>query len=307
MAVDFARIDLNLLVSLDVLLAERNVTRAAQRLAISQPALSAQLARLREVFGDPLLVPSARGMVPTARARTLAAPLRAALAGLKAAVLEQAAFAPAAAELTLRVAAPDYAQVTLLAPMRQRLQREAPGVRMAWVALDVDTLERRLEEGLIDLALTVPAWTPASAKSRPLLDDRFVCAMRRRHPLAGMRLTLESYCRQEHVLVSPQREGFVGTVDEALARTKRSRRVALSVPHFLVVPPVLAQSNLLATLPERFARQFSTQLALSELPFKLPPLTLQAAWHTQNHRDPAHQWFRELLVDAAVAAAAAVH
>ncbi|HJV96397.1 MAG TPA: LysR family transcriptional regulator, partial [Albitalea sp.] len=113
MAVDFARIDLNLLVSLDALLAERNVTRAAQRLSISQPALSAQLARLREVFGDPLLMPSARGMLPTARARTLEAPLRAALGGLKNAVMEHAAFTPATAEHTLRVAAPDYAQVTL--------------------------------------------------------------------------------------------------------------------------------------------------------------------------------------------------
>jgi DNA-binding transcriptional LysR family regulator len=299
MAVDFTRIDLNLLVSLDVLLAERHVTRAAQRLALSQPALSAQLARLREVFGDPLLVPSARGMLPTARARALATPLRSALGGLKNAVLAHAAFTPAAAEHTLRVAAPDYAQVTLLAPLRERLQRQAPGVRMAWVALDVDSLERRLEEGLVDLALTVPAWTPASAKSRPLLEDRFVCAMRAGHPLSRGRLTLERYCAAEHVLVSPQREGFAGTVDTVLARAKRARRVALSVPHFLVVPTVLAQSDLLATLPERFARQYKGPLVLRELPFTLAPLALQAAWHTQSHHDPAHQWFREQLVEAA--------
>lgn len=293
--VDFKRVDLNLLVSLDVLLTERNVTRAAERLHLSQPALSAQLARLREAFDDPLLLPAARGMVPTARGLELAAPLKTALADLEKAVTERASFDTARANHTFRIIATDYAQLVVLIPFAEALRQEAPGIRLAWMTPNLAQIDKHLEAGIADLALVTPAAAPRDARTRVLFEERFVCVLRKRHPLARKPLSLDAFCELDHVLVSPTGGGFLGAVDEALAQMGRKRRVVVSAPEFLIVPPLLARSDMVATLPERVARAFEAHLAILELPLALPGFTLLAAWHPRNHNDSAHQWLRERL------------
>ncbi len=292
---DIKAFDLNLLASLEALLAERNVTRAAERLGLSQPALSAQLAKLRLLFNDPLLLPAPRGMTPTARALALAAPLARALTELRGVVEAGAVFDPVAARFDARIAASDYAQTTLLVPLMERLRATAPGIRLAWVNLDTGAIERQLEQGAIDFALTTPRDAPSSAHSRVVAHDRFVCAMRPGHPLATSPLTLEALCAAEHVQMSPRSGAFAGPADDWLAELGLTRRVALSVPGLLVIPEVLTRSDLIAVVQERVANSFADRLAVRELPLASPGFTLIAVWHARDQHNAAHRWLRRQL------------
>ncbi|MEO0035090.1 MAG: hypothetical protein RLZZ501_1113 [Pseudomonadota bacterium] len=290
-----SRIDLNLLVALEALLAERNVTRAARRLHLSQPALSAQLARLRALFGDPLLLPTSRGMVPTRRALELEEPLRRALEGVRSVVAAGAAFDPAAARLTVSIAASDYSQVALLLPLLRVLAVEAPGITLAWRTLDAAALMAQMERGEIDLALMTPETAPERLRIRPLCHERYVAILRRDHPLAATGLDLDRYCALDHVMVSPQGGGFVGPADAALAAHGRHRRVALSAPGFLVVPEIVAASDLVALVPERIARLQAARLALFEPPVPVPGFTIAMVWHERGDAHPALRWLRHRL------------
>lgn len=290
-----SRIDLNLLVALEALLAERNVTRAARRLHLSQPALSAQLARLRGMFGDPLLLPTARGMVPTRRALELEEPLRRALEGVRGVVAAGASFDPAAARLTVSIAGSDYSQVALLLPLLRALAVEAPGITLAWRTLDAAALMAQMERGEIDLALMTPETAPERLRIRPLCQERYVAILRRDHPLAAEGLDLDRYCALDHVMVSPQGGGLVGPADAALAAHGRRRRVALSAPGFLVVPEIIAASDMVALVPERIARLQAGRLALFEPPVPVPGFTIAMVWHDRGDAHPALRWLRARL------------
>lgn len=290
-----SRIDLNLLVALDALLAERNVTRAARRLGLSQPALSARLARLRQVFGDPLLLPAQRGMIPTQRALELAEPLRAALETLRGVAAAAARFDPAAARLTVGIAASDYVQLAVLAPLARALAVEAPGVRLAFRALDLRTLEAQMERGEIDIATTTPDLAPARLRSRTLFDEHYVAIVRRDHPAVGESLDIDRFCALDHVIVSPQGGGFVGAADAALAAHGRSRRVALSVPGFLIVPEIVAASDLVALVPSRIARDPGGRFRVFDPPVPVPGFTMTMLWHDRTAEHPAQRWLRARL------------
>ncbi|WP_437733562.1 LysR family transcriptional regulator [Sorangium sp. So ce1335] len=290
---DTSRLDLNLLVALDVLLAERNVTRAARRLNLSQPALSAQLQRLRELLGDPLLLPAQRGMTPTRRALELQAPLHEALEGVRAAIATGAAFDPATAELTVAVAASDYVQYALLMPLAFQLRREAPGVRLAWRALDSAQLAAQAERGEVDLAFMTPDIAPEHLHSRKLLEERYVVIVRRKHPRVSRSLSLDQLCALDHVVVSPRGGGFTGATDAALAALGRERRVVLSVPSFLMVPEIVARSDLAALVPERVARGREGRLQLLAPPVPVPGFAIAMVWHHRTARHPALTWLRD--------------
>ena len=235
---DIQRLDLNLLVTLEALLAERNVTRAARRLNISQPALSARLARLREVLGDPLLLPAQRGMIPTRRATELQAPLHEALEGVRRVIGEGAPIDPRRAQATVVIAASDYVQYSLLMRLSCVLRTEASEIRIAWRNLEVAMLGAQLERGEVDLALMTPEHFPGSMRMSQLYVERYVVIVRRGHPVVQDTLDLDMFCSLDHVVVSLQGGGFVGATDLALEAIGRRRHVALSTSGFLIVPEI---------------------------------------------------------------------
>ncbi|CAM3633895.1 HTH lysR-type domain-containing protein [Bordetella sputigena] len=288
------RLDLNLLVTLDALLAEHNVTRAAERLHLSQPTVSVQLARLREIFGDPLLLPGPRGMRPTARADELREPLRQALEALNQAVAPTRPFDPALADQTWRVAATDYGGSTILLPALAALRAAAPDMRLAMLGLNPPALARQAEQGDVDLAFHISAGAPAALRSRPLFVERYVLAGRKGHPRLKRRPTLAQFCKLDHAIVSADGGGFQGVTDAALARLGMARRVALSVPHFLFLASVLASTEMVALVPSRLVRGNSA-LQVVEPPLEVAGFEMVMLWHERLHRDPAHQWLRDVI------------
>ena len=291
------RLDLNLLVTLDTLLAERNVTRAAQRLHYSQPSVSVQLAKLRDIFDDPLLLPGPRGMLPTARAGELREPLRLALEQLERAVVPAKPFDPAAASDTWRVAASDYGESAIVLPALARLRTLAPATRLAVLELAPSRIAKQAETGEIDLGFHTVEDRPAGLHHRPLFKERYLLAGRAGHPRLKRRPTLAQFCALEHVIVSPGGGGFRGVTDEALAAAGLTRRVVLSVPHFLFMMSVLASTDLVAMLPARLLRGASGLRAV-EAPVEVPGYEMAMVWHERSHRDPGHVWLREQIAGA---------
>src|SRR3546814_598479 len=217
------RLDLNLLVTLDALLIEHNVTRAAERLHLAQPTVSVQLARLRDFFGDPLLLPGPRGMRPTARADELREPLRQALAALEQAVAPSDFFDPAQASQTWRIAAFDYGAFTILRPALAAIRAAAPATRLAVVQTAPAQVARKAEHGDIDLAFMIGAEAPQDLRRRTLFTERYMLAGRAGHPRLKRRPTLAQFCQLDHAILSPAGGGFPGVPDKigrASAREK---------------------------------------------------------------------------------------
>lgn len=295
---DMKRVDLNLLVSLDTLLDELNVTRAAQRLHISQPALSAQLSRLRESFGDPLLLPaeSGRGMVATARALALRAPLRALLHNLEGLLQPRAPFDPVTAEHVFRFAASDNASISLVLPLAERLRRDAgPGIRVSFRTLDQRRIGEQIEAGEIEFLLGSENALLPFMRSTRLLQEHWVMAQRKGHPRGTGVISLDEYCALQHVLVSPSGGGFSGRVDEALAATGAHRHIVISVQQFMVALSIVQVTDYVCALPSRLVERYRDTLDAIELPVDAGGFTLHLAWHSRNHVDPAHQWMRNLI------------
>jgi DNA-binding transcriptional LysR family regulator len=292
---DTRRIDLNLLVALEALISERNVTRAAARLNLSQPALSAQLNRLRDVFGDPLLVPAQRGMIPTQRALDLREPLHNALERLRAVVAEQTQFDPATAEATISIAASDYVQYAVLMPLTFVLQREAPGIRIAWRSIDGRTIHGQMEKGEVDIGFITPETGPGQLRSSKLHDESYVCIARRGHPLVRGAIDLATFAALEHVIVSPRGGSFTGATDAALEAKGLERRVALSITSFLMVPEVITRSDMIAVVPERLVSDRTDRLQIFEPPLPVTGFTISLIWHDRTTSHPAQKWLRDKI------------
>lgn len=288
------RLDLNLLITLDALLIEHNVTRTARRLHLSQPTVSAQLTRLRDFFGDPLLLPGPRGMRPTARADELREPLRQALAALEQAVAPSHAFDPAHTARTWRIAAFDYSEYTIVLPALAAIRAAAPAMRLAVVQAPPGQVERKAEQGDVDLAFMIGAEAPPNLRRRSMFMERYVLAGRAGHAGLKRRPTLAQLCRLDHAIVSPDGGGFLGVTDAALAERGLTRRVVLSVPHFLFLGAVLAGTDLVAMLPSRLVRN-DPALRVVEPPLDVPGFEMLMLWPERVHRDPAHQWLRERM------------
>jgi DNA-binding transcriptional LysR family regulator len=289
--------DLGLLVALDVLLDEANVTRAAARLHLSQPALSAQLARLRALLGDPLLVPAqnGRGMTPTARALAIRAPLRAALHGLHAALRQGEAFDPADATRTFQVIASDNGVVMVGLDLLRRVEADAPGLRIGFRNASADTYGALLERGDADLLIAAGFAVPRGMQAQPLLRERYVMAQRKGHPRGLAPPDLDAYCALRHVIVSGDGGGFHGFMDDLLHARGLTRQVAVSVHQYHLAPLVLEATDCVCALPERFLMRFADRLDLLPLPLDTEGFTLHAAWHPRWQADPAHRWLREQL------------
>lgn len=297
--------DLNLLVALDALLGERNVTRAASRLGITQSAASHALARLRLLTGDELLVRAHGGMVPTVRAEGMAAPVRRALEDALRVLMPSTAFEPRTASLRFFIGTSDYAELVLLPRVVARLAKEAPGIDLR-VVVAADEPSVLLASNAIDLAISPlrPVDDRAGVYARKLFDERFVCVVRKDHPFAGKKLTLARFAAASHALISPRgAEG--GFVDDALARKGMRRRVAVALPHFLAAPHIVAASDLVLTVAARVAAVLAGPLGLALLTppaeLGLEGFTVSASWHERTHQDPARRWVRDLIAEEAAA------
>jgi DNA-binding transcriptional LysR family regulator len=288
-------LDLNLLVALDALLRERSVTRAARRVGLTQPSMSRALGRLRLMFGDALFVRSGGGLVPTPRALALQPELREALERLASAIEDQP-FEPAVAERSFHLSTADYGMAVLAPRLTARLSAEAPSVRLVLHAQSEGDGGALVEGRLDALVLPRGPTTPGCIWTR-LFSDEFVCLVRRDHPSVGTDLSLAQYCALGHVFVSPALES-AGVADRALARRGLRRRVVVVVPSFLVAPVVASESDLVATVPSRIAELFVGRLPVRAVPvpLSLPAVTVSIAWHERMRRDPAHSWFRRVLV-----------
>ncbi len=301
------KVDLNLLIYLDILLREKNVTRSAEQLGITQPAMSNGLRRLRDMFNDPLLVRGSEGMTPTERALELQPRVRAMLADLQQVLEPRQDFRPISSTRVFRIMASDYAEATLFPAVVKALRSEAPKVVLD-ILTPSDVSPRDLEQGKVDMAINRFNDIPQSFHQVTLWRDDFSCVLNAGNPLAD-RFNLKSYLDAQHVWVSKTGMGVgfgvtsdksvaLGWVDQALERIGKRRRMSIFTRHYFL-PALLVQNNdLVATLPSRMARlqaEGNARLALREPPFHIPEFELQMAWSPLLHHNPAHRWLRQLI------------
>jgi len=314
--INFRTLDLNLLKVFDVVMVERNVTRAAGRLSMTQPAVSNALRRLRESTQEELFVPSSTGVTPTAHAETLWPIVRASLDSLQEA-FEPQGFDPRVDARTFALAMADATAALFVPVLVAALQREKAQVDLRIVPLATRDPRAMLEQGQADIAVgffpEVVAALAAEGGSglmrrEPLYGCEYVCVMRRKHSLAKeAALTLDAYCAAQHLRVSfaGRPRGFV---DEALSRLGRERRVMITVNQFFTAGSVVHQSDLLTVLPRSFvpATGFASELATRALPFELPGIDVSLLWHRRHEQDTAQRWLRDTVLRAAAEISAAV-
>jgi DNA-binding transcriptional LysR family regulator len=295
--------DLNLLVVLDVLLAERNVTRAAQRLGLSQSAVSNALSRLRTALGDGVLVRAANGMVATPRAMSLQQEIGDTLERISVLLGGATVFDPKTARRTFSIVATDYVQFVLLGALVNRLRKSAPGVTLQIVPPLREYPFAALETGSVDLVLGAARQqhVPRGLHRRWLFRDQLVCMIRAAHPYAAGALSLKRYLELDHIEALPV--GSVALADEILAKLGHRRRVVLTVPHFLIAPFLVMQGDYCFTLAGRIAKPLTTWLPLRArpLPYGEHEITIGAFWHDRVHHDAAHRWLRKQVVESAAA------
>ncbi|WP_438951948.1 LysR substrate-binding domain-containing protein [Porticoccus sp.] len=303
-------VDLNLLVYLDVLLKERNVTRAAENMGISQPAMSNGLRRLRDLFNDPLLVRTSDGMTPTERAEQLQPVVREVLASVEKAVAPRHQFNAASADRVFRISVSDYTESTLLPHLMRRLRSEAPNITLD-VLTPSDISYQDVEQGSIDLVINRFDVLPQSFHQMTIWRDSFSCVASIHNPIIH-NFTLDNYLDSGHVWVSktgmgigvgmePGAEQRLGWVDEALTRIGKKRRIRVFTRHYQAAMRLAELRDLVITLPTKAASLLvdNPHVAILEPPFEIPEIELKMAWSPLLQHNPAHQWIRRTIADVA--------
>lgn len=313
----FRNLDLNLLRVFDQVMAERNLTRAARNLSMTQPAVSNALTRLRDFLGDRLVVRSGYGIEPTPRALALWPAVSEALRQLESSI-SPGEFVPAEASTTFVLAMADATAAELMPGLVAAIERDAPGVSMRVLPLTTRDPRRLLDEGHIDIAVgyfravladltaQAQAGTVPAFDHQRLYEGKYVCVMRKSHPLAAGPLTVDDFCAAHHLLVSFSGRPF-GFIDEALASLNRQRRIVLTVNQFFTAGQVVANSDLLTVLPLHFVRVTGiiSELTWHDLPFEVPRVHVDSLWHRRASPRSDHRWLRQTLSDAAARAFAA--
>ncbi|MBX7229168.1 MAG: LysR family transcriptional regulator [Burkholderiaceae bacterium] len=312
---NFRSLDLNLLRVFDEIMAERNITRAAANLAMTQPAVSNALKRLRETLGDELVTRSGYGVSPTPQALILWPAIRQALASLQEA-LTPAEFEARTACRSFILAMADATATLLIPPLINSIQTQAPGISLRVLPLTTRDPRKLIEAGEIDLAIgyfpaalaaltaqTMQSNTPERFAQQRLYESDYVCVMRRDHALAHLPLSLEVYCAANHLLVSFSGRPY-GFVDEALSAINRHRRIVLTVNQFYTAGRVVASSDLLTVLPRHFLESTGMQQALivRELPIQVSRVHVDMLWHRRQQTKPDHVWLRNAVANAALKA-----
>lgn len=308
-AMNIESFDLNLLVSFDALMREKNVSRAAEKLNISQPAMSNSLKRLRSLLNDPLLVRTTQGMQPTERALELEPLIRQSLSFAEAALLPTVDFDPGASQRVFRILVSDYVEATLVISLVKHIQAQAPNI-----TLDVLTLSdagfQDLEKGKVDLAINRFDEIPQSFYQCTMWHDSFSCLIRKDHPLRTNN-TLETYLESGHIWVSKTGIGVAtgmsqenshkkGWVDNALADIECERDIRIFTRHYQIVPLLVKDTDLVATLPTRAAKSYlQEELDVIDAPFDIKPIEVKMVWSPLLHYNSSHQWIRRTLRELA--------
>ncbi|MBU2917034.1 MAG: DNA-binding transcriptional LysR family regulator [Psychrosphaera sp.] len=305
---NISKIDLNLLVYLDVLLREKNVTRSADQLSITQPAMSNGLKRLRDLFSDPILVRTSEGMMPTARALQLQPVVREVLAKLEATIQPETEFEPISSSRTFRIMASDYAETTLLARVLGELRTKAPSVTLD-IVTPSDVSFHDVELGKVDMAINRFDELPMSFHQKVIWYDTFSCMVNKDHPCLP-NFDLESYLDHQHVWVSktgfgvgvgidPNEVQKLGWVDVELDKLGKKRNIRVFTRHYHMAMWLAKEQGLIATLPTKATELYADNdnVKVLEPPFDIPPIALKMAWSPLLHHDAGHIWLRRLIVD----------
>lgn len=292
---DIRTLDLNLLKAFVVLLDECNVSRAAHRLSVTQPAMSGILNRLRESFNDPLFVRVQHGMQPTDRALCLGHIARKVLQDVGS-MLSPPKLEPEKLNMTLRIAAMDYVQQIIALPLILRLRRLAPNVKVALLPVQGQNIKSLFEKNKIDLALVSQQHVGAGMPHTVLYHEEYVCAMSKTHSMAKTALTLEQFCALPFAMLSYNGGEFSGATDIALHKLGKQRKVMVSVDHISLLPRLLQDSDLVAVLPQHLARTLPN-VHLQTPPIDVESFTMLMTWHERTEQDMAHRWLREVLLD----------
>lgn len=292
--------DMDLILTLDALLRDQNITHAAARLGISQPAMSTRLARLRVLFNEPLFIPSphGRGVLPTPRAEALRPQVATVLQGISA-MLEPTTFNAQNSNRTFVIALHENPALMLGAELQNQISSAAPGIRLRFALPETPLLPAQMENGDVDIYVGVNAGAHDAWVRRKLFDDEYATAQRKGHPRGTGPMDLESYCSLSHLVVSSEGDPFAGFVDQHLAGLGHQRNVVMSMQSYAMAPAIVAGTDLLCTLPRRMLLRFTQTLDIFPPPLDLPPIVIGMYWHPKNSQDPANRWLREQLLQAA--------
>lgn len=292
--INLARVDLNLFVVFDAIYREGSLTRAAEKLYLSQPAVSHALARLREQFNDPLFERSGKGVIPTPLAKATIERVRAALQSLETTLTDGLVFDPANATRVFNIAMRDMLETTVLPPVMERLEQQAPSVQLRSLRVPRRDIESALTAGQLDFAADILLPVSQNICHQRIAVQGMKVVMQPQHPLAQTEWDLAAYLSAQHVQVSGRVEGL-GAEDVALAKDGHTRRIALRCQNYHAAMQVLKHSNLLLTLPESLALQLDG-FAVRPLPFNLMPMELYLYWHRKAEADPAVMWLKGVLL-----------
>ncbi len=294
-------IEAKLLRILEAILTERNITRAARSLGLSQPAVSAALRKIRQIIGDQLVIPGGKNLVLTERAEQIHEAIRCTLQDIDNIVLNRALFDPSSATGTFRIASPDNVAHAFISNLFAQMRRDAPQVSLELNSFgpDFDPF-MALRDGLVDVVLGNWSELPDNLHYAPLYEDRMVCLMRRDHPYAKG-ITRQQFLEASHIAPSHYSVGKRGVVDTYLSRHRLKRRVVATVPFFNLAPYALIDSDLIFTVNESMARFFADRLALAvvEAPLPFPRVKVMQLWHARTHHSPALGWLRKEITRAA--------
>jgi len=295
---ELSDVDLNQLVLFQQLMVERRVSRVAENMGLTQPAVSNTLAKLRRQFGDELFVRTPAGMMPTPFAEQLAEPIGYALGMIHSSLNQHRAFDPGTVKRAITVGMTDIGEIVFLPALVDRLRREAPGISLNTVRNSATNLRDDMEAGKVDLAIGPMSQLKAGFFQRRLFRQRYVCLFRQGHPLERKRLSLADFKMAEHLTVVSAGTGH-GKVDELIRRAGIERTVRLTIPHFVSVGQILQRTDLVATVTERLAESLSEPFGLTHRPHpvELPEIAINVFWHAKVHRSPAHQWLRTLVFE----------
>jgi len=288
--------DLNLLLVFEALLREGNMTAAGVELGLTQPAMSRALQRLRVLYNDPLFVRTTRGMKPTALAQLMAQAVTDAIKAIQAALDLNHSFDPATSTRSFHLVMTDGAALFYLPRLFPHLKQAAPGVTIQILQMPRDQYREALEAGTADLALGQLPHLQSNYQQQHLFDDQLVCLVRKGHPDIGKTITMAQFMAAEHIILSaPSRTDEL--IKRALGKNAAQRRVALTLPYYLVVPATLSSCDLIAVVPRHVGLVFADtwNLRTLALPFKLPPMRLSQFWHARSHKDVGHQWLRRSI------------
>lgn len=296
---DLSSLDLNLLVVFDAILKDRNITFAAQRVGLSQPAVSSALARLRRTFNDPLFVRTGRGMQPTPYAELLAPPIQRACELLASSLTIGAEFEPRTSTRVFAFYMSDIGQGIFLPRLLPALEERAPRVKVKVLRIPERGSAEAMAAGDVDLAVGLfPDFRSGFFQQR-LYSDEFVCLVSADHPHAHEPISVKQFAEMRHAVVASAGTGHEAAIERAFAAQRQPRRVALTIPHFMAVPIIIARTDYIVTVPRRLAAVFATFPGIQVVspPVRIEPFEIRQHWHERYHRDPANRWIRALIAE----------